>query len=85
MPWVLPKVLSPVDHIAFAAEVINAMRYALSIDTFLGAHSEVFLLLKAVTILYAVFEHLTRLLTERWVRLMVRLGELLPYIFNKAH
>jgi hypothetical protein len=85
MSWVLPEVLSPVNHIAFASEVVNAVRDALSVYTFLGTNSEIFLLLKAVTILDAVFKHLTRLLTEGWVRLMVRFGELLPRILKKAH
>lgn len=58
MPGVLPEVLSPVDHVALAAKVVDSMWNALSIYAFLGTHSEVFLFFEAVTILYAVFEHL---------------------------
>ena len=85
MPWVFPEVLGPVYHIALATEVVDSMGNALSIYTFLGTHSEVFLLFKAVTILDAVFEHLARFLAQGGMRLMVGLSELLPCGFKKAH
>ena len=83
MSWVLPEILCTVNDVSLAAKVVDPMRDALCVNILLGTCSEVFVLLEAERILDAVFEHLTGLLTQHWVLLMVRLKVLLPGVFQK--
>ena len=86
MARVLSKVFCPVDDVPLAAEVVNSVRYALSIDIFLSAGTEVLLLLKAERVLDASLEHFTRLLAQDRVLLVVWLEVLLPGVLDKrAH
>ena len=42
MSWVLSKIFSAVDHVAFATEVVDSMRDTLRVDVFLSAGPKVF-------------------------------------------
>jgi len=85
MPRVLAKVLCPVNHVALASEVVNAVRNALRVYILLGTGSEIFLFFKTVGLFDAIFKHSSRLLTQRRMLFVVRLGVLFPEVSYDTH
>ena len=78
MAWVFSEVLSPINDVPFASEIVDTMRDTLCIDVFLSTGSEVLFFLETERVLYAFFEHGTGLLTEDRVLIVIRLEILLP-------
>ena len=57
MSWVLAEVFRSINHIPFAAEIINSVGNAFGVYRFLRAFAEFFFLFKANTIFDTVLEH----------------------------
>jgi hypothetical protein len=81
---VLPEVFRPVYHESLASKEIYPVRNTFSIDLFSCAFLKIFSILEACTVLNAALKHLTRLLTEWRVLLMVRLKVPLPQILDNV-
>lgn len=78
MARVLSKILSPINDVSLASEVVNAMWDTLGVNILLGACSEVLVFFETERLFDARFEHFTGLLTQDRMCFVRRLKVLLP-------
>jgi len=84
MPWVLPKILRPINHISLASKKVNPQWNTFIVNLFLCAFSKVLWILKAFRVHHTSFEHFSVLLTQHWVLFLIWLKVFFPKI-SKSH
>ena len=82
MSRVLPKVFGSIDHEPLASEEVDSIWNALCIDFFASALLEILIILEAKTVFHAGLIHLSRLLAQFRVLIMIRLEIPLPNVLD---